>query len=348
MFWVKKQDKKGRPYAFGIKVKNDVFDLSVFTKSTKGKEGKVLEPGTQSDDASSRDFTINSMYLGLANDNGPNKDLYDYYGGMHHLLSGKVSAVGDLESKIKEDPVRALRYVRMLTRYGDPRKVPEEDKQVVRNSAEHLKKLDPKDITDEFMKGLNYDDTDARKYLRTYAKLGLLGNVFPGLSPDTQLPKQLRELGDKHAPIAWMLRSHNPKDIEGSLGGTWKPEDLKKVVFLIKSLGMGDTMDPDGLEDLTRSYMSSGVSSRKLKQWATKLGNKPESTVDAFLKHASSPRVQVYQNNSDGSEGVTEQFQDLKDPFTGTLNLEAVGYRKKQLELLNFKRLLADFSPKNV
>lgn len=340
VFWVKTKDKKGRPYSFGIKVKGDEFELSVFAKTSKGKEGKELEPGTQADDASGRDFTINSMYLLLSSDNGPNKEVNDMYGGMHHLKSGKIASVGDLGSKLKEDPVRALRYARMLSRYGDASKMSEEEKNTIRSATDGLGQLDPKDVMDEFQKGLNYDDTDTRSYLKIYNDLGLLGSVFPGMNLDTKLPKQLRELGDKHAPIAWMLRSHDPKEVESSLNGKWKPEDLKKIIFLIKSLGMGDQMDPDSLDDMTKSYMSSGVSSRKLKDWVTKLGGKHEGIIDAFLQHASSPRVKVHSSTPEGIESVTQEFNDLVDPFTGSVKFHEAESRKKQLEWENFQKIL--------
>jgi poly(A) polymerase len=167
-FWIKKKDKRGRPYTFGIKIKDNEFELSVFTKVLSNEEGKLLEPGSHADDASSRDFTINAMYLLLSNDNGPNKELFDFYGGMRHLLDGRISSVGNLEQRLKEDPIRALRYARMLSRYGDPKKVSEEEKTALRNASELLANANPEEVMDEFMKGLNYDDIDPRRYLKIY------------------------------------------------------------------------------------------------------------------------------------------------------------------------------------
>lgn len=338
-FWIKKKDKEGRPYVFGIKIKNDEFELSVFAKNGRAKDGD-LKPGNHADDASSRDFTINGMYLVLANDNGPNKEVHDFHGGMHHLKSGRIASIGNMDEKLQEDPVRALRYARMLARYGDIKKVPLEEKESIKKASEHLGKIDPKDAMDEFMRGLNYEDVDARSYLKTYSDLGLMGAIFPGLNLDTKLPKELRELGDKHAPIAWMLRHHDPKQLEGSLSANWKPEDLKKIVFLIKSLNIDDGMDEDSLEDMTKSYMSSGVSGRKLKQWVTKLGGKDEGLVDTFLTHAQSPRVKVHTASPDGTEEVAEGFKDIVDPFSGELRYEDAECRKKELELQNFRSLL--------
>ena len=106
-------------------------------KTPRGMVDKDLESGTQAEDAAGRDFTINGMYLLLSNDNGPNKELSDFYGGMHHLTSKKVAAIGgDMGSKFKEDPSRILRYVRMLTSYGDPKKVSEEEKEMLKKASQ--------------------------------------------------------------------------------------------------------------------------------------------------------------------------------------------------------------------
>jgi tRNA nucleotidyltransferase/poly(A) polymerase len=337
-FWVKKKDKRGRPYTFGVKVKNDEFELSVFKKNQKDQDG-ILEPGNHADDASSRDFTINAMYLLLSNDNGPNKDLFDFYGGMRHLLDGRIASVGNLQQKIKEDPIRALRYGRMLARYGDPKKIPPDEREILKSSVDHLSKMKPEDVMDEFMKGMNYEDIDPRMYLKVFNHLGLLGGLFPGMQLDTNFPSGLRELGDKHAPIAFMLRLHTPEEVESRLSTIWRPTDLKKILFLIKSLQkLDDHMDEDTLEDLVQGYLQSGLSSRKLKMWASRLGGKSEKLVDAFLQHVYSPRVRVY---AGGAAEPTEPFQDLLNPFDGTINNEVAEDRKRQMELDNFQRLLS-------
>lgn len=345
-FWVNQQDKKGRPYAFGIKVKNDEFEMSVFTKTSKGQDGKLLEPGNHSDDASSRDFTMNAMYLALVNDNGPNKDLYDFYGGMRHLLDGRVAPVGNLEMKLKEDPIRALRYARMLARYGDPRKIPEDERAVIKGASEHIAKLKPQILMDEFLRGLNYEDVDARKYLKIYNFLGLLSPLFPNMQLDTNFPKELQEIGDKHASLAWMLRQHPPENVEQGLSTIWRPNDLKKIAFLIKSLQkLDDYTDDSTLEDLVQGYLNSGLSSRKLKVWLSRLGGKSEPMIDAFIQHAHAPRVQMF---AAGTDIPNEPFNDLVDPFSGQLSTEDAHARKRNMEWENWRALLAHHMPKNI
>lgn len=344
-FWVKRGNKNGRPFVFGLKVNEDEFELEVFMKTPRGHVEGDPEPGTHAEDAAGRDFTINGMYIGLTNDNGPNKELYDFHGGIHHLTSGRISAIGDMKSKMKEDPSRIMRYVRMLSCYGDPKKVPEEEKETIRNSADGLGKMDRKVVMDEFKKGLDKDDVDPRDYLKQFKDLGLLDMLFPGKQIDADLPKELSELGDKHMPLAWMLRMNDPSALE-DLG--LDPKDMQKVGFLIKSLGVNENLDANTLMDLVKGYMSSGISGRKLREWGTKLGGLDGGILDAFLNYAKSPRVKTHKQDELGNDTVADEFQDLVDPFTGRQDVHRVEERKRQLEHQNFRKHIEYVMPGKV
>lgn len=339
-FWVEKTNKNGRPFSFGLQVNEDQFTMDVFMKSPRGMVEADPEPGTHAEDAAGRDFTMNGMYILLGNDNGPNKELSDFFGGMHHLTSGRVAAIGDMKHKLKEDPSRILRYVRMLSGYGDPKKIPQEERDTIANSGEGLSKMDRKVMMDEFKKGLDKDDTDPREYLKLFRDLGLLDQLFPGKQVDADLPKELSELGDKHMPLAWMLRLNDPDALE-DLGLDQK--DMQKVKFLIKSLGMNENMDANSLMDLIQGYTSSGVSSRKLREFATKLGGLNPQLMDAFIAYAKDPRVKSYMSAEDGSETLNPSFHDLADPFTGEPNQHAMEERKRHLELQNFQKRMREY-----
>jgi tRNA nucleotidyltransferase/poly(A) polymerase len=341
-FWVDKTNKSGRPFTFGLNVNGDEFTMEVFMKTPRGNVDSDLEPGTQAEDAAGRDFTINSLYLALTNDNGPNKELHDFFGGMHHLASGRVAAVGDMKSKFKEDPSRIMRYVRMMSGYGDAKKIPEEEKKTIQMSAEGLSKMDRKAIMGEFKKGLDKDDTDPREYMKLFRDLGLLDHLFPGKQVDADLPKELSELGDKHMPLAWMLRMNDPAALE-DLG--LDPQDNKKIGFLIKSLGMKEDIDDNSLMDLTNGYTSSGISSRKLREFATKLGGLDPTLMDAFINHAKDSRVKQHKQGDDGQEMLDDNFIDLVDPFDGTPDNKRIEERKRSLEGQNFKKHLSFMRP---
>lgn len=334
-FWVVKTNKDRRPFSFGINVCGDEFELEVFTKTPKGNVDQELEPGTHTDDASGRDFTLNGMYILLSNDNGPNKELVDFYGGMHHMKSKKITAIGDMRSKLKEDPSRIIRYVRMLASYGDPRKIAEEEKETIRKSANGLGKLDRKYMMSEFKKGLDKEDVDSRQYISIFKDLGLLDHLFPGKDLDYNFPKELSEIGDKHMPLAWMLRKNDPCCLDDC---GLDDNDTKKISFLIKCLGMNDNINSDSLSDLTQAYLTSGVSGRKLKDFMLKLGGLDGEVIEAFLNHTKSPRVKVFKIEDDGQESVAEEFQDLIDPFTGELMGDRIEGRKKDIEFRNFMK----------
>jgi tRNA nucleotidyltransferase/poly(A) polymerase len=340
-FWVEKSNKSGRPFTFGLNVNGDEFSMEVFTKTPRGVDDD-LEPGTQAEDAAGRDFTINSLYLGLTNDNGPNKELHDFFGGMHHLASGRVASVGDMGNKLKEDPSRIMRYVRMMSSYGDPKKIPEEERKTIQMSAGGLSKMDRKAMMGEFRKGLDKDDTDPREYMKLFRDLGLLDHLFPGKQVDTDLPKELSELGDKHMPIAWMLRMNDPSALE-DLG--LDPQDTKKIGFLIKSLGLREDIDDNSLSDLIGGYTSSGISGRKLREFVTKLGGLSPELVDAFVNYAKDSRVKTHTLGEDGAEKIDASFEDLVDPFSGQPNHRAMDERKRHFELQNFKKHMNYMKP---
>lgn len=343
-FWVKKGNKNGRPFVFGIRVNQDEYELEVFMKTPRGTDAEP-EPGTQAEDAAGRDFTINGMYIGLTNDNGPNKELYDYHGGVHHLTAGRINSIGDMKAKLKEDPTRILRYIRMLTSYGDPKKVPEEEKDIIRKSADGLGKIDRKKIMGEFKKGLDKDDVDPRDYLNQFRDFGLLGMLFPGKQIDSELPKELSELGDKHMPLAWMLRGNSPDSLSDT---GLDPNDLQKISFLIKSLGVSESTSPEELSELITGYMTSGVTGRKLREWGVKIGKIDGSLIDAFVNYAKSPRVRTHTRNESGAEVVSDNFIDLFDQFTGRQDVSRVEERRRQLEHQNFLKFIEKSMPARV
>lgn len=341
-FWVQRENKNGRPFVFSIKVNDDEYTLEVFTKTPKGLIDKDLESGTQKEDASGRDFTINGMYVLLNNDNGPNKDLYDFFGGMHHLAAGKINSIGDMEKKLEEDPSRILRYARMLTSYGDVSKVSDEEKQKVKKLSEKLKCLDRKYMMDEFKKGMDKEEIDSRKYLSTCNDLGILNHVFPNKILDANFPKEISELGDKQMALAYLLRMNDPKSL---MDLEIDQRDLNKIVFLIKSLGLSGSIEADELSSLTNGFTTAGLPPRKLKDFVVKIGKVEPDLVDAFLNYTKQPRIKIFVYK-DGESEVSDDFLDIYDPFTNNVDSTLADERKKQLELDSFQNQIRFMSKK--
>lgn len=64
------------------------------------------------EDALRRDFTINAIYL------SPNGDFFDPTGGTEDLKNGIVRFIGDPALRLREDPLRLLRFWRFCGHYG--------------------------------------------------------------------------------------------------------------------------------------------------------------------------------------------------------------------------------------
>ena len=79
---------------------------------TDGRHAKVGFSKNWKNDASRRDFTINSIY----SDNSGN--LFDPFDGKKDLENGTVKFIGEADKRIKEDYLRILRYLRFFLSYS--------------------------------------------------------------------------------------------------------------------------------------------------------------------------------------------------------------------------------------
>ncbi|BDG74601.1 CCA tRNA nucleotidyltransferase [Roseomonas fluvialis] len=79
---------------------------------TDGRHATVEWTTDWREDAARRDFTINAMSL------APDGALFDYFTGREDLAAGRVRFVGDADTRLAEDYLRALRFFRFQARYG--------------------------------------------------------------------------------------------------------------------------------------------------------------------------------------------------------------------------------------
>jgi tRNA nucleotidyltransferase/poly(A) polymerase len=95
-------------------INNIKFEITSLRKDidTDGRHAKVEFSDNWKDDASRRDFTINSIYADIEG------NLFDPFNGKKDLENGKINFIGDIETRIKEDYLRVLRYVRFFINYS--------------------------------------------------------------------------------------------------------------------------------------------------------------------------------------------------------------------------------------
>ena len=108
-------------YKTGIKhgtitaiIDNYKFEITTLREdvSTDGRHATVKFSKDWRNDASRRDFTINSIY----SDNEGN--LFDPFNGKNDLEKGIINFIGNVNDRIQEDYLRILRYLRFFLNYS--------------------------------------------------------------------------------------------------------------------------------------------------------------------------------------------------------------------------------------
>ena len=113
--------------------------------STDGRRAEVKFTNSWIDDASRRDFTINSIYSDI------DGNLFDPFNGKSDLQNGIVNFIGDPDIRIKEDYLRILRYIRFFLNYSTkPHK--EKIKKTLKQNISGIKTLSKERLLDELKK----------------------------------------------------------------------------------------------------------------------------------------------------------------------------------------------------
>ena len=90
------------------------FEITTLRKDVKtdGRHAVVEYTTNWKEDSLRRDFSINSIYSDL------DGNLYDPNSGHKDLNVGIIKFIGDPETRIKEDYLRIIRYLRFYTEYS--------------------------------------------------------------------------------------------------------------------------------------------------------------------------------------------------------------------------------------
>lgn len=81
---------------------------------TFGRHARVAFTDDWAEDAARRDFTINAMFLTI------DGRLFDPFGGLTDIKTGRVRFVGEARARIAEDVLRLLRYFRFFAHFDRP------------------------------------------------------------------------------------------------------------------------------------------------------------------------------------------------------------------------------------
>ncbi len=149
--------------------------------STDGRYAEVEFSLDWKEDASRRDFTINSIY---ADGDG---NLFDPFNGKQDLEEGYINFIGNAEKRIQEDYLRILRYLRFYLNYSNHKHQPEIIKNIKKN-IDGISNISSERLIDELKK-----ITSSNGFLKLFKdkeSLELIEIIFPQLKNIKNFKKQ--------------------------------------------------------------------------------------------------------------------------------------------------------------
>ena len=149
--------------------------------STDGRHAEVEFSLDWKEDASRRDFTINSIY---ADGDG---NLFDPFNGKKDLEEGYINFIGNAEKRIQEDYLRILRYLRFYLNYSNHKHQPEIIKNIKKN-IDGISNISSERLIDELKK-----ITSSNGFLKLFKdkeSLELVEIIFPQLKNIKNFKKQ--------------------------------------------------------------------------------------------------------------------------------------------------------------
>ena len=115
---------------------------------TDGRHAEVEFSKNWKEDASRRDFSINSIY------SDKDGNLFDPFNGKKDLEEGNINFIGDVEKRIQEDYLRILRYLRFYLNYSKNKHQPETLKNIKKN-IHGISNISVERLIDELKKIIN-------------------------------------------------------------------------------------------------------------------------------------------------------------------------------------------------
>ncbi len=150
------------------------FEITTLRKdiSTDGRHANVEFTRDWKEDASRRDFTINSIY------SDKDGNLFDPNDGLNDLKKGEVKFIGEADKRVKEDYLRILRYIRFFLNYSKQSHNLEVIRSIKRNIG-GISKLSKERLLDELKKIIKLDTLE--KLAKDKLSLDLFFMIFPEL-----------------------------------------------------------------------------------------------------------------------------------------------------------------------
>ena len=236
------------------------FEITTLRKDVKtdGRHAVVEYTTNWKEDSLRRDFSINSIYSDL------DGNLYDPNSGHKDLNVGIIKFIGDPETRIKEDYLRIIRYLRFYTEYS---KIDHEINiiKIIKKNIEGLGKISKERQFNELKKILKLDNF--LKLFKNKTSCELFSLIFPQLKNFKKLSKLSKPLEKilKNKSLYFVISFLVIDETDNSDYFVYKynlPNELKdKINFLKNNLLNKDSTKIFNKKDLQKIFYYEGKSS---------------------------------------------------------------------------------------
>ena len=175
-----------------VRYGRELIEVSTFRRAvaeatderSHSEAGMILRDnvyGTLEEDAFRRDFTINALYYDPSTE-----EVLDYVGGLEDLEAGHIRFIGEALTRVREDPVRALRAIRFQAKLDCA--LDAEITDCFAEAADLMAAVPPARLFDEIQKLLM--SGQAARGWALLASTPLRGALFPSSDPADPLISQ--------------------------------------------------------------------------------------------------------------------------------------------------------------
>jgi poly(A) polymerase len=137
------------------------------------REGRILRDnvyGSIDEDVWRRDFTCNALYYNIAD-----YSIWDYVDGVDHIRQKKLVLIGDVDRRLREDPVRMLRAIRFAAKLDFSIDAAMLD--VIHEHVDRITNVPAARLFDEFLK--LFQTGHAERTFDMLREHGLFAELFP-------------------------------------------------------------------------------------------------------------------------------------------------------------------------
>jgi len=236
------------------------FEITTLRKDIKtdGRHAVVEYTTNWKEDSLRRDFSINSIYSDL------DGNLYDPNSGHKDLNVGIIIFIGDPETRIKEDYLRIIRYLRFYTEYS---KIDHEINiiKIIKKNIEGLGKISKERQFNELKKILKLDN-----FLRLFknkTSCELFSLIFPQLKNFKKLSKLSKPLEKilKNKSLNFVISFLVIDETDNSDYFVYKynlPNELKDKINFLKNNSLNkDSAEIFNKKELQKIFYYKGKSS---------------------------------------------------------------------------------------